>query len=81
MTKVFMRKMFDSSYTKEKFTNGKYTITEWHQVYENNDLDEDIYIDDKFHHAECWGSCYDESDLKDIINRRKKNESNKEIRI
>ena len=50
MTKFFMKRT----------TNG-----EWVQVHENDWEVEDIYIDDPFHHAECWGDCYKEDMFKD----------------
>jgi len=43
---------------------------EWIQVHENDWEGEDIYIDDIFHNANCWGDCYKEEMFED---RRKKN--------
>lgn len=76
--KIFMRRMYQSDNSNGTFTNGKHDI-DWEQVFEDKYCDEsDLYIDDKMHHAECWGSCYDESDINDmIIRRRKKNEEKK----
>lgn len=51
MTKVFMRSMLQRE--KEEFHNGT-VIAGWTEVFENKLWsEEDIYINDTFHHAGC----------------------------
>lgn len=77
--KVFMKEMiFDLTLSDEDWENIDTSIGElqWKQAYENDWDEENLYIDDKFHHAGYWGSCYDKSDLRYLIERRMKQEIN-----
>ena len=72
--KVFMRNTYLTNLNDETW-EATYN-QEWVQVYENDWDEEDLYIDDKLHGSRCWGDCYDKSDLRYLVERRKKNDNN-----
>ena len=72
--KVFMKQIwFDSTESDEDLQNKDYEPKwKWEEVFENDWDEEDLYINDRLHNANCWGDCYGEWDLEYLIEERKK---------